>query len=52
MSNLDPMHKKPLISCCEETTSFYGVNATLTIGEIKREKNKTVITRRHHHCEE
>jgi hypothetical protein len=35
----------------EETTTFYEVNAMLTIGEIGKEKKKTTITRRHYHCE-
>jgi tetraacyldisaccharide-1-P 4'-kinase len=33
-----------------ETTSFYRVNAALVIDGIKREKENTFITRRHHHC--
>jgi hypothetical protein len=35
-----------------KTTSFYGVNAMLLIGEIGREKEKTIITRRNYHCEQ
>jgi hypothetical protein len=35
-----------------KTTSFCGVNAILLIGEIGREKEKTIITQRHYHCRE
>jgi hypothetical protein len=38
MSTIDPMHKKPYICHWEETTNFYGVNTTIPIGEIGRER--------------
>jgi hypothetical protein len=47
-SSLDPMHKKLL--SLGETTSFYRIDATLAIGGIRREKEKTFITRRHQYC--
>jgi hypothetical protein len=50
-STLDPMHKKSRFCHWGETTSFYEINATLVIGGIRREKDDTFITRRHHHCE-
>jgi hypothetical protein len=52
MSTLDSMHKKPRICHWEETTNFYGINATLLISEIGREKEKIIIIRRHYHFEE
>jgi hypothetical protein len=46
-----PMYKKPWIHHQEETTSFYRINATLSIGQIGREKEKIIIIWKHHHCE-
>jgi hypothetical protein len=37
------MQKKPWICHWKETTNFYGINATLPIGQIGREKEKTII---------
>jgi hypothetical protein len=42
MSTLDLMHKKPSIRHWEETTSFYGINTTLLVGQIGIEKEETV----------
>jgi hypothetical protein len=36
----------------EETTGFYGVNAMLLIGQIRGEKEKIIIARRHYYCGE
>jgi hypothetical protein len=52
MSTVDPMQKKIINLPLGKTTCFYGVNATLLIGEIGREKEKTIITRRNYHCEQ